>query len=51
MNGVDIAVVIIVVLLVLAVIGLRFILPKVMSRRLKKKGKEESCGCSNCKRH
>ncbi|MDE6661493.1 MAG: hypothetical protein K2J93_06705 [Anaeroplasmataceae bacterium] len=51
MNGVDIAVVIIVVLLVLAVICLHIILPKVMSRRLKKKGKEENCGCANCKRH
>lgn len=50
MNGVDIAVVVIVVLLVLAVIGVHFILPKVMSRRLKKKGKEDH-GCSNCKCH
>lgn len=50
MNGVDIAVVVIVVLLVLAVIGIRFIVPKVMSRHLKKKGKE-NCGCSNCKRN
>ncbi|MDE6656342.1 MAG: hypothetical protein K2J85_05040 [Anaeroplasmataceae bacterium] len=51
MNGVDIAVVVCVILLVLAVIGVRFVLPKIMSRRLKKKGKEVSCGCSNCKRH
>ncbi len=51
MNGVDIAVVVLVVLFVLAIIGLRFILPQVMNRRLRKKGKEVSCGCSNCKRH
>ena len=51
MNGVDIAVVVIVILLVLAVIGIRFVLPKVLSSRLKKKGKEESSGCSKCKRH
>lgn len=51
MNGVDIAVVVIVILLVLAVLGLRVILPRVLSRRLKKKGKEESHGCANCQRH
>ena len=51
MNGVDIAVVVIVIIFVLAIIGLRFVLPRIMNRRLKKKGKEASCGCANCKRH
>ncbi|MBD5391112.1 hypothetical protein HDR67_03815 [bacterium] len=51
MNGVNVAVVVIVVLLVLAVISLHIVLPKVMNRRLRKKGKETSCDCSNCKRH
>ena len=51
MNGVNVAVVVIVVLLVVAVISLHVILPRIMNRRLRKKGKEVSCGCSNCKRH
>lgn len=51
MNGVNIAVVVIIVLLVLAVISLHIVLPRVMNRRLRKKGKDTNCGCSNCKRH
>ena len=51
MNPVNIVVVIVVVLLVVAVIGLHIILPRVMNRRLRKKGKEETSGCPNCKHH
>lgn len=51
MNGVDILVASIVVLLVVVVIGLRFILPKFLSRKLKNKRKGEENNCVNCKRH
>ncbi|MDE5715918.1 MAG: hypothetical protein K2I42_07315 [Anaeroplasmataceae bacterium] len=44
---VDVIVVIIVLLLVLSVIFFRFIFPKIMNRKIKKKGKECS-GCVNC---
>lgn len=49
MNGVDIAVVIIVLLFVVLVLTVCFIIPKIMNRKLRKKGKEKSCGCSKCK--
>ncbi len=51
MSGVDIAVLIIVILLVLLVIFFRFVLPKYMSRKLRKKGKEVSASCPNCQHH
>lgn len=50
MNGVDIVVVVCVILLVLVVIVVRFILPRILQCRLKKKGKEEVYACANCKR-
>ena len=51
MNAVDITVVILIILLVLSVLFFRFILPRILHKRIKKKGKDESCGCANCQRH
>ena len=45
MNAVDITVVILIILLVLSVLFFRFILPRILHKRIKKKGKDESCGC------
>lgn len=51
MSGVDIAVLFIVILLVLLVIFFRFVLPRLMNRKIRKKGKEVSASCPNCQRH
>ncbi|MDE5566218.1 MAG: hypothetical protein K2I77_04460 [Anaeroplasmataceae bacterium] len=43
MNGVDIFVLIVVILLVIAVIFVRFILPRILNRKLRGNNKRSSC--------
>lgn len=49
MNGVDIIVVILVSLFVALLLIVRFIIPKHINRKLRKKGKDKNCECSKCK--
>ena len=48
MNGVDIIVVILVSLFVALLLIVRFIIPKLINRKLRKKGKDKNCECSKC---